>query len=252
MSNREISKTFVKGIRVLRAFDDADTHLTLADLAVKTGLDRASVRRLVLTLVELGYVRKSGRSFVLTPRVLALAGSFFQGNAFGIEVQPLLNRFSERLEGPVSLSIREEDAAVFVGQSAPRNQPVTFGFTVGSRLPLSHTAIGRMILAYDDPAQTVTYLSETPLQQYTASSLTDRDAIAASVTTCRTHGFAIVDNEFEAGVTAFAVPVGPIGGLKAVVGTSFPNSGSPDPTRIIPILQELARELAHTRLFRDT
>ncbi|MEM9358577.1 MAG: IclR family transcriptional regulator C-terminal domain-containing protein [Pseudomonadota bacterium] len=253
--NRNISTTFVKGIQVLKAFDDDNTHLTQADLAARTGLDRASVRRLVLTLVELGYVRHSGRNFVLTPQILTLAGSFFQGNAIGVEIQPLLNRYSERIAGPTSLALRDGERAIYVCQSAARAQPVTFGFTVGSRLPLTHSAIGRMILAWDDQAWAKTFLRSTEIKPYTSASLTDRADIAGAVETARSQGYAIVVDEFEAGVTGLAVPIGPKGAPSAVVGTSISSKEAAKGRRrkdILAGLCDLAGEMGHTRMFRSS
>ncbi len=251
--NRNISTTFVKGIQVLKAFDDDNTHLTQADLAARTGLDRASVRRLVLTLVELGYVRQSGRHFVLTPQILTLAGSFFQGNAVGIEIQPLLNRYSERIGGPTSLALRDGDRAVYICQSAPRDQPVTFGFTVGSRLPLTHSAIGRMILAWEKSEWAETYLQDCEIEQFTAASEMERKKIAEAVAEARSQGFAVVSDEFEAGVTGLSVPVGRKGESGAAVGTSFPSNEVLSEQRRAEVLRGLsglAREMSHTRMFR--
>jgi len=63
-----ISSTFVKGLSLFKAFDHANSRLTLADIARRTGMDRASVRRLTLTLVHLGYVAKEDRFYALTPK----------------------------------------------------------------------------------------------------------------------------------------------------------------------------------------
>ena len=60
---KDISLTFMKGMSVLRTFDESHSQLTLADIARLTGIERAAVRRLVLTLVYLGYVRKDGTRF---------------------------------------------------------------------------------------------------------------------------------------------------------------------------------------------
>ena len=251
--NRNISTTFVKGIQVLKAFDDNNTHVTQADMAMRTGLDRASVRRLLLTLVEMGYVRQEGRHFLLTPKVLTLAGSFFQGNAIGSEVQPLLNRYSETLGGPASLALRDGEAAVYVCQSAPRAQPVTFGFTVGSRLPLTHSAIGRMILASEDEDWSRAFMEACEIRPYTDASLTDRSAIAETIEEIRANGFAIVADEFEGNVTGLSVPVGRTDQARAVVGTSFPSREVQSEARqmeIIQTLRDLAREMTHTRMFR--
>ena len=70
ITTRDVSLTFIKGMAVLKAFDAANTHLTLPQIARITGIDRAITRRLVLTLVQLGYVQQKERVFSLTPRIL--------------------------------------------------------------------------------------------------------------------------------------------------------------------------------------
>lgn len=50
ITDRDISLTFLKGMSVLRAFDEDQTHMSIADIARATGLDPATARRLVLTL----------------------------------------------------------------------------------------------------------------------------------------------------------------------------------------------------------
>ena len=58
-----------RGLAVIRAFDGEHPRRTLADVARATDLTRATARRFLLTLVELGYVRTDGSMFWLTPRV---------------------------------------------------------------------------------------------------------------------------------------------------------------------------------------
>lgn len=216
----ERSSTLVKGMAVFRAFDDARTHMTLAEIAGVTDLDRATVRRLVLTLVQLGYLRRDERRFSLSPRVLTLAGNFLRGNRFGTLVQPLLDRCAVRIGTTVSLAVVDEQAAVYVAQSTTTDSDVTFGFTVGSRLPLLHTAIGRAALAFGDPVWSADVVRDAAFERYTADTTMARDQIARRVADCKVAGYSVVDGEFEAGVTGFAVPVGWPGELCAVIGTS--------------------------------
>lgn len=252
--DRDLSSTFIKGMAVLRAFDDTHTRLTLAEIAQITHLDRASVRRLTLTLVHLGYAYKNGRHFSLSPKVLTLAGSFLRGNEFGTLVQPVLNRYSIRLGATVSLAILDDEEAVYVAESTTQDSEVSFGFTLGSRLPLLHTAIGRMILAFSDPDWTSERLHKTPLEQYTPSTTLDRDELARRVAACRQCGYAVVDGEFEGGVTGFAVPVGRVDNLKAVIGSVRPSlmvAGEEERQRIISLLQQVALELSRLRIFAN-
>lgn len=251
-SERDISSTFVKGMAVLKAFDDTHTRLTLAEIANLTNLDRASVRRLTLTLVHLGYAEKDGRHFTLTPRVLTLAGSFLRGNQFGTLIQPMINRCSNEIGATVSLAIPDDGTAVYVAQSTTQDRDASFGFTVGSRLPLLHTAIGRMILAFGDQDWANEMLSTAQFQQYTPDTTMDRADIAQRVADCRKQGIAIVNSEFEPGVTGFAVPVGGVNTLKAVLGSNRPTLSVRDEEvqlQIISQLQQVALELGRMSLF---
>lgn len=252
LADRDISTTFVKGLAVLKAFDDTHTRLTLAEIAQRTNLDRASTRRLTLTLLHLGYAQKDGRHFSLSPKVLVLAGSFLRGNQFGTDIQPLLNRASTQIGATVSLALADEDAAVYVAQSHVLEDVVSFGFTLGSRLPLLHTAIGRMILAYSAQAWAEERIETDAFDTYSATTITDRRVLSEKVAAIRTAGYAIVDGEFEQGVTGFAVPVGGAGTLKAVVGLSKPSILVRDPDEqlnIISQLQQTAFALGQSRMF---
>ncbi|KAA2311810.1 helix-turn-helix domain-containing protein [Puniceibacterium sp. HSS470] len=254
-ADRDISSTFVKGMAVLKAFDDTHTRLTLAEIAQITKLDRASVRRLTLTLVYLGYAEKDGRHFSLSPQVLILAGSFLRGNQFGTHIQPLLNRYSGRIGQTVSLAIPDGNSAVYVAQSTVQEDAVSFGFTVGSRLPLLHTAIGRMILAFAPPDWSEETIRNTTFEQYTPETTMDPDEILRRTNQCRTLGYTIVENEFEPGVTGFAVPVGGLHTLKAVVGTSKSTlsiRSEDDRLQTISLLQQVAQELGRSRMFSSS
>jgi IclR family pca regulon transcriptional regulator len=249
---RDISTTFAKGLAVLRAFDDSHSRLTLAEIAQASGLDRASVRRLALTLVHLGYAQKEGRHFALTPRVLTLAGSVLRGNRFGTHVQPVLDRAARRLGLGVSLAIADADAVLYIAQSTVEAGSVSFGFTIGSRLPLLHTAVGRMILAMGAEDWRARAIATAPLARHTAETEMDRAAIAAAVARCRAEGYAMVAGEFEAGVTGFAVPIGGVRRVEAALGASQPTLTLGDAEarlRLIAELQRAAAELSREPLF---
>src|ERR1019366_8855781 len=58
-------QSLARGLRVIKAFDGDHPQMTLSDIARSTGLTRATSRRFLLTLVELGYVKTDGRMFAL-------------------------------------------------------------------------------------------------------------------------------------------------------------------------------------------
>jgi len=69
-------EALARGLDVIKAFAPQRPVMSLSELATATGLARPTVRRILLTLEELGYVRISDKGFALTPRVLDLGTAY--------------------------------------------------------------------------------------------------------------------------------------------------------------------------------
>ena len=63
-----------RGIAVIQAFSHERPALTLSEVARLTGITRATARRILLTLEEVGHVRSDGRLFSLTRAYSRWAG----------------------------------------------------------------------------------------------------------------------------------------------------------------------------------
>lgn len=242
MSRAGGAATFAKGLRVMECFADGARGLTMADIARDTGLDRATARRLCLTLIEEGYLRKNGRGLELTPRILAISGGYLTANDIGRTVQPILNRYAEALEGEISLAVRDGHRALYVAQSATGSARVSLGFTAGSRLPILSTAIGRMLLARS-PDDVLEAALAGPSPRFTEETETEPSALRRAIETARGDGFAFAVGEFERGAAGLAVPVGRIGGTAAALGTTAAAerlSAEDKRARTLAILQDAA------------
>lgn len=229
IADRDISLTFAKGMSVIKAFDAANTHLTLPQIARIAGLERATARRLVLTLVHLGYVKQRDRVFSLTPRILVLAGGFLQGRQFGKAIEPILRAFSLRIGEPISMAMIDGYEGVYVAHAGNEKAKVSIGLTVGSRVPLLQTAIGRALVSHVGSDLSDEIVENAPLRPYTAATVEDRDAIRRDIALTFARGHAFVDGEFEPGIAAIAVPVGPQGPEAAALGISGQSGRFADP-----------------------
>lgn len=243
--DRNISSSFAKGLAVLAVFDAATPSMTLAEIARRTGQDRATARRGALTLVQAGYLRQDGRMLALTPRVLALAGGFLQANQFGRRVQPVLNRHARQMETEISLAMLDQGRVLLLAQSTVEHSHITYGFTAGSHIPLAHTSLGRMLLAQLPAEEAAAVLAEAEIPRHTGHSLTSPDAILGRIAQAREQGYCITDSEFEAGITGYAVPVSRPGQTPVVAGSSAPRGQQPQAgaERLLRGLQLCAAEL---------
>jgi IclR family pca regulon transcriptional regulator len=66
---RQSLQSLERGIAVIQVFSRERPALTLSEVARLCGITRATARRILLTLEDLGHVRSDGRLFSLTPRV---------------------------------------------------------------------------------------------------------------------------------------------------------------------------------------
>jgi IclR family pca regulon transcriptional regulator len=220
--DRNISSSFAKGLSVLAVFDAETPSMTLAEIARRTGQDRATARRGALTLVQAGYLRQQGRMLSLTPRVLALAGGFLQANEFGRRVQPLLNQHARKLDTEINLAILDQGRVLLLAQSTTERGPVTYGFTAGAHIPLVHTSLGRMLMACLPQQEATDLLRSADIPQHTEQSLIAENAILKQIAQARTEGYAVTDSEFEPGIIGYAVPLSRPGQTPVVVGSSSP------------------------------
>jgi IclR family transcriptional regulator, pca regulon regulatory protein len=260
--DRNISSSFAKGLSVLAVFDAETPSMTLAEIARRTGQDRATARRGALTLVQAGYLRQQGRMLSLTPRVLALAGGFLQANEFGRRVQPLLNQHARKLDTEINLAILDQGRVLLLAQSTTERGPVTYGFTAGAHIPLVHTSLGRMLMACLPQQEATELLRSADIPQHTEQSLIAENAILKQIAQARTQGYAVTDSEFEPGIIGYAVPLSRPGQTPVVVGSSSPRglgelagegdlSGAPageHAERLLRGLQVCAAELRQTEV----
>lgn len=246
MSIKDKASTFAKGLAVLDCFEGGRTDLTMAEIARLTGFDRATTRRLCLTLEGSGYVTRSNKFLQLTPRVVAIAGGYLSAQRIGRSVQPALNQFAEELEGEIALAVREGTRAIYVARSAVSKAGLSMGFSIGSTLPLLPTSVGRMLLACCPFELREEIIDACPLEKLTEATDLDRNSIRTKISQAAEQGFAHTVNEFEAGAAGVAVPLPDIMENQAVLATSasvnrFAGEGELD--RVLDILRRAAMSL---------
>jgi IclR family pca regulon transcriptional regulator len=195
-----------KGLAVIEAFETASSPLTVSDAARLTGLTRASARRCLLTLTELGYLTHDGKHFRPTLRMLRLGGAYLTISRLPALAHPYLARARDALKESVSLTVWDDGWSVFVDR-AESGWMLAGGVRIGARLPAYATATGRVLMAALTDAEIAAVLDRLPPQPLTPATLTDPAAITAAVEQARRDGYAISDGELELGMRTLAVPV---------------------------------------------
>lgn len=204
--DRDYVTALASGLEVIRAFDEEHKSMTLTEVAARTGMNRAKARRFLLTLHALGYVRKHQRRFELTPRVLQLGYSYLSANNYHAVIQHLLEEITAECGESSSLGVLDGADVVYVARSAARHRLMAISLSVGTRLPASHTAMGRILLAQLSDQELNDYLAQVTLRRFTEHSVTDKAELRNRVLLARKQGYAVVDQELDPGLRSIAVP----------------------------------------------
>ncbi len=204
--DKEFMATLAKGLAVLGTFDKARPTMTLSQAAQATGLSRATARRILRTLTELGYVAQSGRQFSLSSSILKLGFTYLATQNWIEQATPLMRQLSEQFHESCSAAILEGTEIVYVAR-IPAGRIMSVTLAVGTRLPAFHTSLGRVQLGFLDHAEIWRRLMSLRLDAFTPSTITDIQALFDRVQEDRTQGFSIVDEELERGLRSIAVPI---------------------------------------------
>ncbi|MFB2586503.1 IclR family transcriptional regulator domain-containing protein [Herbiconiux liukaitaii] len=212
-------QSLARGLGVIKAFTADHPVQTLSEVARATGLTRASARRFLLTLVELGYVRFDGKQFQLTPRVLELGFGYLSALTLPEVAQPHLEALAHELGESTSASVLDGTDIVYVAR-VPVRRIMAVAITVGTRFPAYATSMGRVLLAGLPDDQLERALDAAPPVGLTPSTVTDRAALHEQILAVRERGWAAVDQELEIGLRSVAAPVRRGGRVVAAINIS--------------------------------
>ena len=198
--------SFARGLRVIRSFSDVHETQTLANIAKRAEISRAAARRLVHTLIELGYARSRGRDFSLTAKVLDLGYSYLSSTTLWAMAQPYMEEVVARTGASCSISVLDGDDIIYVARVSPR-QLMRRVVNIGSRVPAHAVAMGRIQLAALDDPSLEERLIAMRIEAFTARTVTDRQELAAMIRRDRERGWSVVDREFDEGISGIAMAI---------------------------------------------
>lgn len=205
-SSQEFVQSLGRGLAVIRAFDAEHRRLTLSEVAKLTDLTRATARRFLLTLVELGYVGSDGSVFWLTPRVLQLGFSYLSSLSLNEIAAPHMEALVREVGESSSMAILDGDDIVYIARF-PVSRIMTVYISVGTRFPAYATSMGRVLLAGLADRDLKDYLKTVTLAPLTDRTVRSRTALRREIERVRQDGHCIVDQELEHGLRSLAAPV---------------------------------------------
>ncbi len=197
---------------VLDAFDGPG-RLTLAQIVRRTGLPRSSAHRMLERLVQLRWLRRSGRDYELGMRLVELGSLAVHQDRLVRAAGPLLGELHRATGLVVHLAVLDGPDVVYLDKIGDQPIPTR----VGARRPAHCTAVGKAILAYGDERAGI-----DPRARLTKYSISSASQLAAELAKVRAHGVAFDREEALLGFGCVAAPIGNPGEAVAAVSVCGP------------------------------
>jgi IclR family transcriptional regulator, pca regulon regulatory protein len=205
-TERDFVHSLERGLAVLQVFSPEHPSVTLSQAATLTGLTRATARRILLTLEQLGYVRAEGRQFVPTPRVLGIGYAYLSSMDQWQAAHPYMVELAELTQESCSAATLDGTEVVYVAR-VPSTRVMSVNLNVGARVPAYATSMGRVLLGGLPPAMLDQYFAGVRLLPLTPHTVTDETRLRERIAEARELGWSLVDEELEDGLRSIAAPI---------------------------------------------
>lgn len=182
--------------------------LGITEIAEDLGLSKAAVHRILASLRSRGLVDldEQTRRYSLGVVAMRLGMAYLDRIDVRQIAHPFLVELSERTNETATLSVRIGFQRIYVEQITP-NREVIMSVSLGTPYPLHAGASSRAFMAYLTEQELTTYLETVPLEPLTPRTITDPEALRATLAEVRAHGYAHSVSERMNGAASIAAPV---------------------------------------------
>ncbi|MCY6379771.1 IclR family transcriptional regulator [Hoeflea prorocentri] len=153
----------VRGLALLQAFTPQKPEQTLSQLARELGVTRSAAFRTVHTLVREGFLLavRDGHHYRLGPAVLRLSFGYLASRELLEVAQSPLETLRDKLDWSTHLGVLDGRHILYLIRF-PASDALSALVHVGSRLPATRTAMGRVLLTQKSEIEMRKLLADQP------------------------------------------------------------------------------------------
>jgi DNA-binding IclR family transcriptional regulator len=201
-------RTVDKGLGLLDHFTVARPEAGLSEIARVSGLDKATVLRLLSALARHGFVEQHAetKKYRLGPGVLQLARVREASFPVASIIQPVLERLASLSQETAHASLASGTSMMTIGIAEP-NRATRVNIDPAEPLPFHATASGIAYLAYASDETVDKVLGAGNFQAFTKRTLTSADTLRRRLNETRRRGFSRSEGGFELEVIGIAAPI---------------------------------------------
>ncbi len=217
-----------KALEILSAFSFREPRLSLADLAHRTGIPRATAFRLLSTLEQSGFLDKTHGAYQLGIKCFVLGNIVAGGLDVRETARPHLVALRETTRETTQIAILDHWQVVYLERIL---SPLSVGYMrsrAGAILPAYCTGLGKALLAFRPEADVRAWAATQKFPALTSRTITSARRLLKELAATRARGYVLDDEERENGVRCIAAPVfNHTGEVVAAISVAGPSERMP-------------------------
>lgn len=200
--------SLIKAARVLALFSETTPRLRNVDIARRTGFNKSTVMRLLLSLEKVGYLEKDPVSgeYCIGVGLFEAGSKYLDQPDLHRQAMPILSELAGTCKETAYLAVLSGSEAVFLDR-VEGSKAIRMPSRVGSRVPLYCTGAGKAILAFQETERIQALLDAVQLEPFTPHTLTDRERLLQDLERVRRIGYAVDNQEYEEEIKSLGAPI---------------------------------------------
>lgn len=235
-------------LALIGAFDEQHRRLSLSELAERAELPLPTAHRLVAELVAWGALtRRTSGEYVVGRRLWDVGLLAPVQTGLRQLASPYLHDLYGATLATVHLAVRDRTEVLYLDRLAG-HASVPVVSSIGSRLPMHATGVGKVLLAHAPADVQGAVLSELP--RITPYTITQPGALRRQLGRAVRDGYATTVEEMSLGACSVAVPVRVDDAVVAALGIVVPSLRNDRPRHVAALqvaAQGIGRALAASR-----
>lgn len=238
-----------KLLRIIEYMAANRLPMRLKDIAENLDISQPTVVRYLRTLCDQGYAYHDSRTgcYAMTWKICRLGSSLESNLVLRSMAGSLLSEFANRNDIGVLLAVEHDGSLIYLDLAGAPHGSVDTMLRIGKDAPMHACGSGKILLGAMAPSRLQQVLDRHGLVRLTPKTITSQAELMQELALVREQGYALDNEECEAGHRCVSVPLYDYSGAVAAAVSAFDSAERLTDDRVqalLPPLKQLAREIS--------